>query len=169
VRANVFRVHPITDIGGATCPLPIWRPAVFFSNSLPIGTTRTPQKSSRSRRTMNAASLFDRLVGRYMIVVISFSLFPKIGPIPTPATPGSSGLFSMRRVAPQSAHECQLPPPAVETPRELSASAKGVTHQYVPEHLELDHEQPVPGLLGPPQFQWAYPCCASNYDEQIRP
>jgi hypothetical protein len=28
------------------CPLPTWRPAVFFLNSLPIGTTRTPQKSS---------------------------------------------------------------------------------------------------------------------------
>ena len=74
---------------------------------------------------MNVASLFDRLVGRYMIVALSFSPFPKIGPIPTPATRGSSGLFSMRRVAPQSAQECQLPPPAVETPRELSASAKG--------------------------------------------
>jgi hypothetical protein len=33
---------------------------------------------------MNAASLFDRLVGRYMMVALSFSLFPKIGPLPAP-------------------------------------------------------------------------------------
>src|SRR6266849_3573336 len=45
------------------CPLPTWRPAVFFSNSLPIGTTRTPQKSSRSCRTMNVASFLIDLVG----------------------------------------------------------------------------------------------------------
>src|SRR6266851_5891685 len=36
---------------------------------------------------MNVASLFDRLVGRYMIVALSFSPFPKIGPIPTRAVP----------------------------------------------------------------------------------
>jgi hypothetical protein len=151
-RANVFRCSP--DNGhSAVTTLPTANLAASRIFQMPIGKTRTPQKSSRSWRTMNATSLFDRLVGRYMIVALSFSPFPKIGPIPTPATPGLSGLFSMRRVAPQSAHECQLPPPAVETPRELSASAKGVTHQYVPEHLELDHEQPVPGLLGPPQFQ----------------
>jgi hypothetical protein len=41
----------------------------------------------------------------------------------------------MRRIAPQLAHDCQLPPPAVETPRELSASAKGVILPAVPEAI----------------------------------
>jgi hypothetical protein len=59
------------------CPLPTWRPAVFFSNSLPIGTTRTPQKSSRSCRTMNGASLFDRFAGRYTVGAFWFSRFSK--------------------------------------------------------------------------------------------
>jgi hypothetical protein len=33
------------------------------------------------------ASVFDRLVGQYMIGALSFSLFLKIGPVPTPGTP----------------------------------------------------------------------------------
>ena len=72
---------------------------------------------------MNVA--FDRFGRRYMVEALLFSPILRIGPIPTRATPGLNGQSSMRRIAPQSAHEWQLPPPAVETPRELSASAKG--------------------------------------------
>jgi hypothetical protein len=50
-------VHPITDF--RRCYL-----AHFLAASrifqMPIGTTRTPQKSSRSCRTMNVASVIDR-------------------------------------------------------------------------------------------------------------
>jgi hypothetical protein len=46
----------------------------------------------------------------------AFWLLPilRIGPIPTRATPALNGQSSVRHVAPQLAHECQLPPPAVE-------------------------------------------------------
>jgi hypothetical protein len=64
-----------------------------------------------------------------------FSPILRIGPIPTRATPGLNGQSSMRRIAPQLAHECQLPPPAVETPRELSASAKGAILPAVAEAI----------------------------------
>ena len=49
----------------------------------------------------------------------------RIGPIPTRATPGLNGQSSCVASRLSPAHECQLPPPAVEAPRELSASAKG--------------------------------------------
>jgi hypothetical protein len=38
------------------------------------------------------ASVFDRVVGRYMVGALSFSLFLKIGPIPTRTTPGFTSL-----------------------------------------------------------------------------
>jgi hypothetical protein len=50
--------------GGATLPTANLAASRIFSNSLPIGTTRTPQKSSRSCRIMNVTSLFDRFGGR---------------------------------------------------------------------------------------------------------
>jgi hypothetical protein len=59
---------------------------------------------------MNLASAFDRFSGRYMVGAFWFLPILRIGPIPTRATPGLNGQSSMRRDAPQSAHECQLLP-----------------------------------------------------------
>ena len=39
-------------------------------------------------RTKNLASVFVRLTGRYLAAALSFSLILKIGPTPTPGTPG---------------------------------------------------------------------------------
>jgi hypothetical protein len=39
--------------------------------------------------SMNLASVFAHLAGWYMVGALSFSPILKIGPIPTPATPGS--------------------------------------------------------------------------------
>jgi hypothetical protein len=61
--------------------LPTWRQAAFFSNSLPIGTTRT------SAKIQNVASVFDRFGGRYMVGAFWFLPILRIGPIPTRATP----------------------------------------------------------------------------------
>jgi hypothetical protein len=75
---------------------------------------------------MNVASLLDRFGGRYMAGAFWFSPILRIGPMPTRATPGLNAQSSMRSVAPQLAHEYQLPPRAVAAPRELSVSSKGV-------------------------------------------
>jgi hypothetical protein len=55
----------------------------YFSNSLPIGTTRTSAKIISFLQTTNVASLFDRFGGRYTVGALLFSPILKIGPSPT--------------------------------------------------------------------------------------
>jgi hypothetical protein len=83
-RASVFRCS-LTNGHSAVlhCPLPTWRPCVFFQTAR-IDTTRTPQQSSRSCRTMNVASLFDRFAGRYMVGAYHFHRFSKSALYPPP-------------------------------------------------------------------------------------
>jgi hypothetical protein len=119
------------------CPLPTWRPAVFFLNSLPIGTTRTPQKSSRSCRTMNVASAIDRSGGRYMVGALSFSPFLKIGPIPTPRyrlVSSRASLPSLLSLAPGRCARCSVASchRAVAMPRALSASTMALFFPRLP-------------------------------------
>jgi hypothetical protein len=99
----------LRTFGGATLPAANLAASRIFSTSLPIGTTATPQKIMSFCRTMNVAPLFDRFGGRRMVGAFWFLPILRIGPVPTRATPGLNGQSSMRRVAPQLAHECQLP------------------------------------------------------------
>ena len=113
-RANSSAVRPLTDIRQCyIAHLPVSR---IFSNSLPIGTTRTPQKSSRSCRTMNVASLFDRFGGLWMVGAFWFLPILRIGPIPTRAVPwinarSRSGVARLRLSASRQdvAHVARVP------------------------------------------------------------
>jgi hypothetical protein len=134
--SNVFRCSPNNGHSAVLhCPLPTWRPAVFFSNSLPIGTTRTPQKSSRSCRTMNVASVLDRfgrrrMVGAFLVFSDSQNR-PHTHPChPWPQWPefGASRRASVSARVPAATARCA-------TPRELSASAKGVILSAVAEAI----------------------------------
>jgi hypothetical protein len=102
-------VHPITDIW--QCHLASCKPGWPTETARPIAaallsiTAQVPCDGSPTRRRlgstisdhglqncarMNVASALARLTGRYLAAALSFSPILKIGPIPTPAPPGST-------------------------------------------------------------------------------
>jgi hypothetical protein len=79
------RCRPPSSTKSTMC---IWQSAVsWISHPPPAGSTISEHGLQNCAR-MNVASVFDRLVGRYVVGALSFSLFLKIGPVPTPGTPG---------------------------------------------------------------------------------
>jgi hypothetical protein len=56
-------------------------------------------EGSQNCARMNVASVLDRFGGRYLVGALSFSPILKIGPVPTPATPGFQRPVSSRHNA----------------------------------------------------------------------